>query len=155
MQVLTLATLSESVATGPDLTRYFTVVGLMVAVLMAVAYGLKRIAAKTGRLGRDRKGLTMVEVLPLGGRRQVAIVRCYDRTFALGLGEKDVSLIAELDPITPPQPVTAETPGAASVPAPVPATRDRFEEMIGRAQERLATNKNPDQHDPTTIQEMV
>ena len=39
----------------------------------------------------------MVDILPLGGKRQLAVVRCYDRTFALGLGEKDVSLVAELD----------------------------------------------------------
>ena len=28
--------------------------------------------------------------IALGGKRQLAVVRCYDRTFALGLGEKDV-----------------------------------------------------------------
>jgi hypothetical protein len=36
-------------------------------------------------------------VLPLGGRRQLVVVRCYDRTLALGLGDRDVSLLAELD----------------------------------------------------------
>ena len=149
MQVLALATLTETIPTGPDLSRYFTVVGLMIAILLAVAYGLKRFAAVSGRLGRDRKGLSMIEVLPLGGRRQLAIVRCYDRTFALGLGEKNVSLIAELDAVSAQQPVKAQAQPV------VPIDHDAFEEMIGRAQQRLATDKDPDHHKPTTVQELV
>lgn len=149
MQALALITLSESLASGPDLNRYFTVVGLMVAALAVVGYGLKRFAAANGRLGSDRKGLVMLDMLPLGGRRQLAIVRCYDRTFALGLGEKDVRFIAELDSVAAPEPNNAEARSASS------AVIDPFEEMIGKAQKRLATDNKPDQHGPTSVKEMV
>lgn len=149
MQAFALITLPESLATGPDLSRYFTVVGLMVVTLLAVGYGIKRLASTSGRLGRNRKGMAMVDMLPLGGRRQLVIVRCYDRTFALGLGEKEVRFIAELDAVTAPQPVDAEARSAS------PMARDPFEEMIGRAQKRLATEANPNHHEPTKVQEMV
>lgn len=38
----------------------------------------------------------------LGSKQRLAVVRCYDRTFALGLGEKEIALIAELDPVVAP-----------------------------------------------------
>jgi flagellar biogenesis protein FliO len=39
----------------------------------------------------------VVDVLPLGGRVRIAVVRCYDRTFLVGTGEKGVTLLSELD----------------------------------------------------------
>lgn len=114
---------------GPDLGRYLAVVGTLVAVLVGVAWALRRILAGSLRGRAARRALAVVDVLPLGGRRQLTVVRCYDRTFALGLGDREVSLIAELD--------------AAAVPA--PAERDRaigreiadFERLVGAAKERL------------------
>ena len=100
MQVLNTLFLAADVsqAQGPDLTRYFAVLGGVALVLILLALGLKRLVAnQTFGIGRNRKGMQVVEVLSLGARRQMAVVRCYDRTFALGLGEKQVSLIAELD----------------------------------------------------------
>ncbi len=85
-------------AQGPDLTRYFTVLGGVAAVLILLAVGLKRLLRNSQMgLRSARRSLHVVEVLPLGNRRQLAVVRCYDRTFAIGLGEKTVSLVAELD----------------------------------------------------------
>ncbi|MCA9002284.1 MAG: flagellar biosynthetic protein FliO [Planctomycetes bacterium] len=83
---------------GPDLTRYFAVLGGVAIVLVMTAYGLKKVVAKGGfRMKGAARSLEVLEVLPLGSRRQMAVVRCYDRTFALGLGEKNVSMLAELD----------------------------------------------------------
>ena len=82
---------------GPDLTWLMGVVCALVLSIAALAYGFRRVvigSIKTRALGRD---LAVVDVLPLGGKRQLAVVRCYDRTFALGLGEKSVDLVAELD----------------------------------------------------------
>ena len=82
---------------GPDLTWLVGVVGALVLSIAALAYGFRRVVVgsiRTRAMGRD---LAVVDVLPLGGKRQLAVVRCYDRTFALGLGEKSVDLVAELD----------------------------------------------------------
>jgi flagellar biogenesis protein FliO len=41
--------------------------------------------------------MQVVDVLPLGGKQRLMVVRCYDRTFLIGLGERETSLVAELD----------------------------------------------------------
>jgi flagellar biogenesis protein FliO len=84
---------------GPDLTRYFTVLGILLLAILGLAFGFKKLFATTLRTKAARRQLSIVDVLPLGGKQRLAVVRCYDRTFALGLGEKEVSLIAEIDPV--------------------------------------------------------
>ncbi|MBL4770249.1 MAG: flagellar biosynthetic protein FliO [Planctomycetes bacterium] len=83
---------------GPNLTRYFAVLGGVGVVLVLTAIGIRKLVNK-GSLGFKglQRSLEVVDMLPLGSRRHVAVVRCYDRTFAIGLGEKSVSLLAELD----------------------------------------------------------
>ncbi len=83
---------------GPDLSRYFAVLGGVAVILVLSAFGIRKLIAKGGfGLKGSKRSLEIVDVLPMGSRRQVAVIRCYDRTFALGLGEKSVSLLAELD----------------------------------------------------------
>lgn len=98
---------------GPDIGWMATVVAIVLVCILAVAYGVRRVALGAWRVRAARRTLRVVDVLPLGGRRQMVVVRCYDRTFALGLGEKEVSLVAELDTDF----VTAETTKAAGAPA--------------------------------------
>ena len=97
-------------------------------------------------LRNSRSRQQVVDVLPLGGRRQLTVVRCYDRTFALGLGEKDVSLIAEIDPIFAPE-ETEET-------AADPAERD-FLALFDRAKRRIAKQQAEEKLEPTSVQELV
>lgn len=85
--------------TGPDLTRYFTVLGILLVAIIGLAFGFKKLFATTLRAKAARRQLSIVDVLPLGGKQRLAIVRCYDRTFALGLGDKEVALVAEIDPV--------------------------------------------------------
>ena len=33
----------------------------------------------------------------MGGKQKLAVVRCYDRAFLIGLGDKEISSISELD----------------------------------------------------------
>lgn len=110
---------------GPELTRYLAVVALLVVAIGGVAWAFRRLMAGSLRLRAARRSLQVIDVLPLGGKRQLSIVRCYDRTFALGLGEKDVSLVAELDPVT-----TGE--GERDTP-----TEDDFDRLIEVARARL------------------
>ncbi|MCP3914790.1 MAG: flagellar biosynthetic protein FliO [bacterium] len=83
---------------GPDLSRYMIVVGILVAAIVAIAIALPRLVRGTTRARAARRHLAVIDVLPLGGKRQLSVVRCYDRTFALGVGEREVALIAEIDP---------------------------------------------------------
>lgn len=109
---------------GPDLGWMATVVAIILVCILATAWGVRRFVGSAWRSRAGRRQLRVVDVLPLGGRRQVVVVRCYDRTFALGLGDKEVSLVAELDPafVEP-----AAEPGAGVR----PELRARAEEFRG------------------------
>jgi flagellar biogenesis protein FliO len=108
---------------GPDLTRYFLVCAVLIAATAGVTWGLKRLLAHNLKLRAAQRSLQVIDVLGLGGKRQVAVVRCYDRTFVLGLGEREVSAIAELDPV-----IGADRPAAT----PRPADRAAFTQALDR-----------------------
>lgn len=91
-----IATPSTS-AGGPDMTRYVMVCVLLLVLICAAAYLFKRFVATAVRTKAAKRSLQILDVLPLGGKQRMCVVRCYDRTFALGLGDKEVALIAELD----------------------------------------------------------
>lgn len=92
----TIATPSPT-AGGPDMTRYVLVCTLLLGLICAAAYLFKRFVASAVRTKAAKRSLQVLDVLPLGGKQRMCVVRCYDRTFALGLGDKEVALIAELD----------------------------------------------------------
>ena len=98
---------------GPDLTRYLLVCAALLLGVVLLALGLRRLAGKSLAARAARRSLQVMDVLPLGGRSRLAVVRCYDRTFLLGMGEREVSLVAELDPVIEPDG------------APLPAEADR------------------------------
>lgn len=82
---------------GLDMTRYALVCfGLVIAILL-LGWGFKRFLSGNLRMRAGQRSMKVVDMLPLGGKRQLAVVRCYDRTFVLGLGEREVNLVTELD----------------------------------------------------------
>jgi len=91
------ALLPRTEAAGPDLTRYFLVCGLLIAGLLAIAWVFRRFVAGHLRVRAAKRSLQVLDVLPLAGKQKLVVVRCYDRSFLLGLGEKEVRSIAELD----------------------------------------------------------
>ncbi len=82
---------------GPDLTRYFVVCAILIVVTGLVAWGFKRLLSGNLSSRAAKRSLQTLDVLPLGGKRKLAVVRCYDRTFVLGLGDHEITPIAELD----------------------------------------------------------
>lgn len=111
---------------GPDLTRYLMVCGMLLLAILGLAWGFKRLIGGAIRARAASRSLQMLDVMPLGGKQRLAVVRCYDRVFALGLGEKEVSLIAEIDK------VNAESKAGAE---PRKADKVAFLEALGRARE--------------------
>jgi len=145
--------------TGPDLTRYFVACGLILGTTAVLAYGFRRLIADTLQKKAARRSMRIVDVLPLGGKRRLTVVHCYDRTFLLGLGDKDVSLVAELDRV-----IGEEQPGAAlenvdrrdfarlvkqAVQAPPLATEPAAEPAPEPARARPASSLRPEQSAPT------
>lgn len=109
---------------GPDLTRYFGVLIVLVLAVVGLALGFKKLFARTLQARAAQRHLAIVDLLPLGGKQRLAIVRCYDRTFALGLGDKEVALVAEIDPVNV---VSREAA------APTRADRAGFAQLLQRA----------------------
>lgn len=124
-----LALLADRDASGPDLTRYLIVCSSILLLTGLGAYLAKRYLAGALKQRAAKRTLRIVDVLPMGGRRQVAVVRIYDRTFVLGVGEKEVSLITELDPVigeTPEKPTEA-----------LPNDERDFQKLLRSARARL------------------
>lgn len=82
---------------APDLTWMAVVVASFVVTIAAIAFGFRKLVSGSMRTRASKRDLRVLDVLPLGGKRQLVVVRCYDRTFALGLAEKSVGIVAELD----------------------------------------------------------
>ncbi|MEM6674510.1 MAG: flagellar biosynthetic protein FliO [Planctomycetota bacterium] len=82
---------------GPDLSWLTGAVLFFVSMLAVLAFGFRRLVGGSLRARASKRDLRVLDVLPLGGKRQLAVVRCYDRTFALGLADASVDLVAELD----------------------------------------------------------
>jgi len=82
---------------GFDLTRYILVCGLAIAAVLGAAWLLRRFLADSLRRRAARRSLHVLDVLPLGRRQRLVVVRCFDRSFLIGMGEKELTCIAELD----------------------------------------------------------
>lgn len=102
-------------ATGPDLTRYLVVCGASILCLCALAWVFRRTVAGHLRARAARRSLQVLDVLPLTGKQKLVVVRCYDRSFLLGVGDKEVHSIAELESALEPLP-TAEVAPARRTP---------------------------------------
>lgn len=108
---------------GPDLTRYFLVCGALLVGVVGMAWGFRKLVGRTLSLRAAKRSLQVMDVLPMGGKHKLAVVRCYDRTFLMGLGEKELSLVAELDPVIEPE----------TEAAPSEADRRAFASVLERA----------------------
>lgn len=93
---------SPASAGGPDMTRYLLVCALLLGLIALAAWLFRRFIGSSVRAKAAKRSLQIVDLLPLGGKQRLCVVRCYDRTFALGLGDKEVALIAELDAVIEP-----------------------------------------------------
>ena len=82
---------------GPDLTRYFLVCAATIVALVGAAWLFRRYLAGHLKARAAKRSLQILDVLPLGGKQKLVVVRCFDRSFLLGLGEKEVRSIAELE----------------------------------------------------------
>lgn len=96
-----------------DVVAVLVPVLLIIAVLVAVLYYARRRYRLTG----SGAALSVVQILPVGPRERVVVVRTRnDRYLAVGVGAQTLSLLAELDPLD-----VALAPPSSSV-APVQGT---------------------------------
>jgi flagellar biogenesis protein FliO len=116
--------------TGPDLTRYLVVCAGSILGLVALAYVFKRTLAQHLLRRAAQRSLQVLDVLPLSGKQKLVVVRCYDRSFLLGLGEKEVRSIAELElelPAPAPERAPSGAERGAGLPSFVSVLRDQLD----------------------------
>lgn len=89
--------LTPAGAAGPDLSGYALVSSGLLLALITGAYGFRRLVGGHLRRRAARRSLQVLDVLPLGGRQKLVVVRCYERSFLLGLGDRELCRIADLD----------------------------------------------------------
>ncbi len=82
---------------GPDMMQYLGVCVGLILLIVAGGWAFKRLFSRTLSARAARRSLQVIDMLPLGGRQKLAVVRCYERTFVIGLGDKELCLVAELD----------------------------------------------------------
>ena len=131
--MLTLALLDKVAAknVGPDMTQYFMVCVGLIALVVLGGYAFKRVFARSLSARAARRSLQIVDVLPLGGKQRLAVVRCYERTFVVGLGDKEMCLVTELDAQSTPELV------ALSIePLPTEADQSTFQRLLRAARPR-------------------
>ena len=126
---------------GPDFTRYLVICGLLILAVAGVGFGFRKLMTGSLRNRSRERSLRVLDVLPMGGKKRLCVVRCYDRTFVVGEGEKELTYLAELDSVDVPERVIP----AAPVAPPVTSGREEredfdaagFEQVLERARERM------------------
>jgi len=116
---------------GPDMTRYLIVCALLLLAIAGLGFGFRKLIRRTVAARASQRSLAIVDVLPMGGKHKLAVVRCYDRTFLLGLGEREIGLISELD--------AAIEPARAA--APSPADAHAFADVLARVRKVAARSR--------------
>lgn len=82
---------------NPDLTQYGILIASLLAAVAFLAWAFKRFVGGSLIRKADERALQICDVLPLGGKQKMAVIRCYDRSFFLGISDHHIDLIAELD----------------------------------------------------------
>ncbi|MEZ5979741.1 MAG: flagellar biosynthetic protein FliO [Planctomycetota bacterium] len=95
-----LGSVALAAADGPpslDVTRYLTACLVVIGLLCVGAWFLSRMSRSAVVSKAKKRSLRVVDVLPLGRKQKLCVVRAYDRTFVLGVGEREVALVGEID----------------------------------------------------------
>ena len=129
--------------TGPDLTRYFVVCGVLLGAITLLAWGFKKLIAGHISARAAKRNLQILDVLPMGGKQKLAVVRCYDRVFLIGLGDKEIAQISELDGVI-----------ADEGDAKAPAERESFERALDLVARAMPGHK-PSMKRPQPAQESL
>ena len=82
---------------GPDFSRYLLVCGLLLVGIVGLGLLTRRVLGRSLQMRAAKRSLQVTDVLPLGGKQRLLVVRCFDRSFLIGQGDKELSKIAELD----------------------------------------------------------
>lgn len=132
-----------------DPVRYLVACMGVLGLLAAGLFALRKLVMGAQRTRAAGRSLAVLDQLHLGGSKRLTVVRCYDRQFVLGVGDKEIALVAELDidQAVPPlperaaaqsQPVNNSQGQSVAGEAPTGA-REAFQGLMQRAQKLADT----------------
>ena len=124
----------------PSYGRYILICAGIIALVAGSGYAVRRLIGGTLKRRAAARSLRVVDVLPLGTKQRLCVVQCYDRTFLVGQGEKEVSLVAELDAVVAEQ-AQAETENRPSPTESFRALLEGTQAKINKAREQFANRK--------------
>lgn len=146
ISTLALAAPFASPADSPvvDPMRYLVACMGVLGLLAVGLFALRKLVMGAQRTRAAGRSLAVLDQLHLGGSKRLTVVRCYDRQFVLGVGDKEIAVVAELDvdQAVPPlpergagsaQPANAQPAEQAQLQA-QPAAREAFQGLLQRAQ---------------------
>jgi flagellar protein FliO/FliZ len=103
-----------------EIARIVFALAAVVGMIGLAAIAAKKLGLNNGAINFNRqRRLSLVEVLPLDGRRRAAIIRCDGREHFVILNPNNVTVIERSIPAAA-QPATNVTPAAKSQPAAQP-----------------------------------
>jgi flagellar biogenesis protein FliO len=111
-----------------QLMRYWVVVGALLGALLLASFLIKRLGLRHKLLRSVRRSFEVLDVLPVGRSQRLCVVRCYDRTFLIGVGDKELCSVAELDQAVVDNDRSKEL---ARVPVAAAPARRAFSEWLG------------------------
>ncbi len=128
-----LVTVPQETTSGPDITRYMIICVTLVLAVIFLGWLFQRLVGGALSSRASNRSLRIVDVLPMGGKRKLSVVRCYDRTFVIGVGERELSLVAELD-----------GEDEELIPAPALPAKMGFGEALKRVRRRIQSESKGD-----------
>lgn len=85
-----------------DIVQYLLSFALVIGLLLALLYALKKLQRANPFVKGQHQRLHIVETLSVGPRQKIAIIRCDDQEFVVGLSPQGIQSIGSVN--TPPEP---------------------------------------------------
>lgn len=117
------APVAEAVsANGPGVASMMLSLGLVIALIFALAYLVRRLQSLRGI---RRSQLQLIGGLSVGAKERVVLVQLGDQQYLIGVAAGSVNLLQRLD-----QPLNAES---VSEPLPAGSFAERLRQMLGQS----------------------
>jgi flagellar biosynthetic protein FliO len=122
----------EAPASDPSLTaavvKMVSALAVVIAVVYAALYALRKLMGRKNGARGGRGSLELLETTYVGQRQSISLVRVGERSVLVGVTERQISTLTELD---------ADETAALAREIPTPATEDSFSRALSRATGKL------------------
>jgi flagellar protein FliO/FliZ len=87
-----------------DIVQYLLSFALVIGLLLALLYALKKLQRANPFIKGQQQRLHIVETLTVGPRQKIAIIRCDEQEFVIGISPQGIQSIGSVHPPQESQP---------------------------------------------------